>query len=139
MSKRLERELDIIYRDVIQLIYKNKCVFEHNCQDLDCGGALSVINVISRKNKFFRWDLNNGILLCEAHAKWWSDNRLEPYKLLHQTLPEVAEFHLINQSTIPTLPLDLGAIGAFLSEASIEAIKKGSAPFPSIHGRFDVY
>lgn len=137
--KQLQEELDVMYSNIIQLIYKSKCVFEKDCPDVQCSGDLVVVNVISKKHKHFRWDLNNGILLCAAHAKWWSDRRMEPYQFLHQTLPEVGEFHLINQSTKVEGEPDLGQISAFLSENASEAIKKGKAPFPSIHGRFDVY
>lgn len=138
MANTLEDDLDSLYANIIHLIYKGKCVWD-GCNDIQCDGSLNAINIISKKNKYFRWDLNNAILLCEAHAKWWSDNRQEPYQLLHQTHPEVGEFHLVNQSTEISTPIDLGALAAFLSENSTEAIKKGNAPFPSLHGRFDVY
>lgn len=132
-----EDDLDSIYRNLIILIYNKKCIWQDQ-NEMACDGHLEVVNVISHRNKLFRWDLNNGILLCESHKKWWSDNKLEPYKFLHETHPEVANFHLMNQGVKPKENVNTEEIAKFLNEIYLDALREGRAPFPSLHGTLEV-
>lgn len=137
MASLIEDDLDSVYRNLIFLTYNNKCLFEQH-PTIECNGELRVANVMTKKNKYFRWDLNNGLLLCESHAKYWSDGGREPYQFLNLIAPDLIDFNLLNRSTIFDFKPDLEALKSFLCEIKNEAIQKGSSPFPTLYGKFDV-
>jgi predicted restriction endonuclease len=62
----LEDRLDDLWGKAVKKKFRNKCAV--------CGTPynLQAAHVWSRKNKFVRWDILNGICLCIRHHIFWA-------------------------------------------------------------------
>jgi hypothetical protein len=63
LEKRERNKKDKAWREAIKLRDK-VCLICSRGEYLDCH------HIIPRENKDFRWDIDNGILLCKNHHKW---------------------------------------------------------------------
>lgn len=59
-----EKELDSAWAKQIRERDGNKCAY------CDSTNSLNAAHIIPREQKLFRWNLDNGILLCAKHHKW---------------------------------------------------------------------
>jgi len=139
-----ENELDRTFSNIIFLIYRNKCIWHnHPISDVPCGGWLETSHLISRANKYYRWDLNNAVPMCKNHHLWWHgrfkgrQSLLDSAVELAVTHVSLSNFMITNKRTSHQYKPDVEALREFLLEHAQEAIEKGTAPFPSLYGKLD--
>lgn len=143
MGTNLEDDLDNIFTKIIFLIYRNKCIWSNDFQ-VPCGGILETSHLIGRGNKYFRWDMNNAVIMCSNHHHFWHGKYKMEFSLedaskkLQETHPELMNFLILNNNSKHQYKPDIEALKAFLLKNRNEAIEKGKAPFPSLYGKFDV-
>lgn len=141
MQKINEDELDNIFTKIIFLIYRNKCIW--NGEIIPCGGHLETSHLIGRKDKYFRWDMNNAVVMCSNHHKFWHGTYSREFtqsdasELLNKTHPQLVDFLIMNKNKLHQYKPDIDAIKTFLLDNKTEAIEKGIAPFPSYYGKFN--
>ena len=138
-----EDELDNIFSKIIFLIYRNKCIWKDTMCEVECGGHLETSHLIPRGDRYFRWDMNNAVVMCSNHHKFWHGtyssqfSQSDASELLNETHPELIDFMITNKNRMHQYKPDLDAIKTFLLDNKNEAIEKGKAPFPSYYGKFD--
>lgn len=136
METNEEEDLDKTFQEIIFLIYRNRCIW-HTNNEKKCEGRLRILNLIPG-NSLFRWDMNSNVCVCEKHKEWYESGEKQPYELLFQTLPSVANFCLINQDDRRVIEHQINDFKAFLLDNFKDAVRKKKAPFPSLYGRFTV-
>lgn len=142
MEKINEDELDNIFSKIIFLIYRNKCIWHDCVNGVPCGGYLETSHLIPRGDKYFKWDMNNAVVMCSNHHKFWHGtystefSQSDASELLNKTHPELIDFLITNKNRMHQYKPDISAIKAFLLDNKNEAIEKGKAPFPSLYGKF---
>jgi len=84
--KSLTKKLDTLCREIIRLMYNNRCAKCHKCIE----GSNSHPHHIIAKGcgaSWRRFDLNNIILLCHHHHQWWHNNPIESKPWFDETFP----------------------------------------------------
>ena len=71
--KTLKRKADKLWAGLIKA--EGKCEAEGH--EIRCNGVLQAAHVIRRGYLATRWDLNNGIALCQAHHVFWTHRPYE--------------------------------------------------------------
>lgn len=143
MTKINEDELDSIFTNIIFLIYRNTCAFKHLPHEVPCGGGLETSHLISRKDKYFRWDLNNALVMCNNHHRYWHGtykmkfSQQNAFNDLCLHYPRLANFVIENKGKTHMFKPDLEAIVNYLKENANDAINAGKAPFVSLYGKLD--
>lgn len=136
--------LNKMFSNIIFLIYRNKCIWEGELCDVTCKGNLQTSHLIPRRDHYFAWDMNNAVVMCDQHHKWWhgtlsaSRSQDEAYQFLLRTHPKLVNFMIDNKHSKHMFKPNLDDIRAFLIQNSNEAIKKGYPYFPSLYGNFNL-
>lgn len=143
MQKINEDELDDIFTKIIFLIYRNTCIWNKEHDPIKCGGVLETSHLIPRSDKYFRWDMNNAVVMCRNHHRFWHGTYSMEYsqedarKLLMATHPVLMNFLIDNYRSRHQYKPDIDAIKTFLLDNRNVAIEKGVAPFPTYYGIFN--
>lgn len=128
MNNLDEDDLPIIFENIVQLIYRDKCT----CDNHNCEGSIRVVRILPQK--LLKFDLNNVVLTCEAHKNFWESE--ECYQEFMKNNLELANFNIYNRGLEDGEP-DLEKQKQILLDNYTEIIK-GTLPFPSLYGKFDV-
>jgi len=133
-----EEDLETIYNHAISLIYHNQCIWDNIALGIKCGNSLSLARLIPEDNLHFKFDLNNGYVICNEHRLWMEENPEEANRLLFLNYTSLASFNVLNRGATFQEKADLEALGDVLRGNLNESVKKGVGPFSSFYGKFEV-
>lgn len=105
--KKEIKEKDKIWRDSVLFRFKHSCAVCGINRKIDNNTKIHVHHIIPRENKEFRWDINNGVVLCARHHKYSFEisahrNSFAFYCFLYSHYPDMFNYLKIRYPIIIT-------------------------------------